>query len=139
LTLVELGTYLISQGIGTTLDVDVFLGKMPATPDVAVALFEYGSLPAQPNLSGGGASPGTLIRYEFPRIQILVRGVKDDYSGPWTVAKNARKAMLAIQNQTLSGTYYISALPENGPFFLRRDTNDRVEFAANYQVEKAES
>lgn len=136
MTLQELSTYLVAQGVGTAST--VFVGKLPPDPDVVVALFEYGALAPQANLSGP-ANPGTKVRYEFPRVQIVCRGAKDDYQGPWTTAKAARDAMVAIQNQTLSGTYWISAMPENGPFFLRRDQNDRVEFAANYQVEKVES
>ena len=135
MTLTELGTWLILQGVGTALGTDVFTGYLPASPDVVVCLFEYGSLPVEPALG----VDGTQIRYEYPRVQILTRGVKLDYAGPWAVNKSARKAMLKIQGSTLSGVYYIAAIPESGPMFLRRDDNDRVEIVSNYQVEKAES
>lgn len=135
MTLVELGTYLVSQGVGTALGTDVFLGRVPALPDVVVCLFEYASLPVEPRLG----VDGTQIRYEYPRVQILCRGAKDDYQGPWNVAKSARTAMMKIQASTLSGTYYIAAMPESGPMFLRRDLNDRIEIVTNYQIMKAES
>ena len=140
MTLVELGTYLIAQGIGTVMGTDVFAGKLPPTPDVVVCLFEYASLPAEPAVG----VDGTTVRYEYPRVQVVTRGVRDDYSGSNATAKKVRKALMKIQNQNLTApggisTYWIAAIPESGPFFLRRDNNDRVEFVVNCQAFKAVS
>jgi len=128
----ELGAYLIAQGVGTALGTDMFLGKLPPTPDAIVAIFEYASLADEPDLGVDGKN----IRYEYPRVQIVCRGVRDDYATPRTTAQNAKKALMKVQGSTLTGTYYLAVTPESGPFFLRRDLNDRLEFVTNFQVYK---
>lgn len=128
----ELATYLQSAGIGT-LGTDLFYGRVPASPDVCTVLMEYGGLPIEPDL-------GTpTIRLEFPRVQVLTRGLKDDYDTPRLKAQAVLVALTAIVNQSLSGVAYKVAAALQSPFFLRRDQNDRVEIACNYQVMKAPS
>ena len=100
--LAEIGAYLIANGVGTTLDTDVFLGKVPSDPDVIVAVQEYGGLADEPDLGTGN------IRLEMPRIQVLCRGVKDDYSGPRQVCQTAKIQLMKIRNQALSGVRYLN-------------------------------
>ena len=126
----EVAAYLIAQGIGTALDTDVFLGKIPADPDVVVVLSEYTGMADEPDLGTGN------IRLEFPRIQVLCRGAKDDYATPRQTAQTAKQKLMKVLNQTLSGVRYLAINVESGPFFLRRDQNDRIEIVANYQVTK---
>lgn len=134
MVLPELTTYLATQGIGTA-GTNLFYGILPDTPDALVTLFEYGGFPNEPDLGTGG----TTTRFEYPRIQMLCRGVKDDYDGPRLKAQQVVAALTAVVNTTLSGIYYISVIPLQAPFFLRRDENFRVEFACNFQVSKGNS
>ena len=127
----EVGAYLVSQGVGTAVDTDVFLGKVPASPDTVWALIHYGGLPDETE----NLTQGTTVRREFPRFQLVTRAGRDDYQTAYANARAAKTALTRVANQNLSGTRYLAILCENGPFFQRRDDNDRVEIVANFQVD----
>lgn len=134
--LAEVASYLVTQGVftgqGTTGGATpLFTGKLPAQPDVCGALMEYGGKSAEFDLGR------TAIRLEFPRFQLICRGVRDDYAGPRQLAQNAFIQLSNVINQTLSGVRYLTIDGMQSPFFLRRDTNDRVEIVCNYEVMKA--
>lgn len=132
MVLAELVTYLATQSIGTAAT-DLFYGLMPESPDACVVLYEYGGMPNEPDLG----TPNT--RLEFPRVQVVTRGVKNDYDGPRLKAQDVVTALTKIANQTLSGVSYKAVQAIQPPFFLRRDDNFRVEFACNFQVTKGYS
>jgi hypothetical protein len=127
----EIGTFLAAQSglgaLGTTL----FLGAMPASPDVCGALYEYGGLAP----SNGFGVVG--VQYEFPAVQVVFRGTKQDYATTRAKAETAYRALAGVQPDTLlSGTRYLQIRPQQAPFLMRRDDDDRVYFAANYVCEK---
>ena len=132
MVLPELTTYLAaySPSLGLTGGTNLFYGIMPPTPDLCVALFEYGSTP--PEITVGA----TVIGFEDPRIQVRVRGVKDDYDTPRLLLNKIVEALVKIQEQTLSGTQYHAVLPKQSPFMLLMDDNFRLTFACNFEVTK---
>lgn len=132
----ELGTYIVAQGISgvTSLGTDTFLSRIPPDPDVCLTLIHYGGLPDESTVGTAGA-----INIEYPRFQAVCRGVRDDYAGPMAMANSVKIAFQKVLNTTLSGVRYLAITLESGPMFLRRDTNDRVEVVANFQVLKAQS
>lgn len=124
----ELGAFLSTQGIGT-LGTDIFLGTLPAEPDNCVALRDYGGLAPEHDL-------GTdHLRYEFPRVQVLVRNT--DYVTGHMKAFDIVGDFEAIQDSTLSGVRYRCVDSLQSPFCLKQDENRRWVFACNYQVAKA--
>ncbi len=126
----ELGTYLQTAGIGT-LGTDLFLGLLPPTPDNCVVIAEYGGMAPEHN-------QGTLtLRYEFPRVQVLVRNTS--YATGMLKARDIMGDMAAAADSTMSGVVYHSVDALQSPFFLQRDDNNRWVFACNYQVFKAVS
>lgn len=128
----DLTTYLQSQGIGVA-EVDLFYGIMLETPDACVTLLEYGGLPNEPVLGG------LTTNLEYPSIQVLCRGVANDYDGPRLKAQQVVTAMALISNTLLTSAYYKAVMPKQAPFFLKRDENFRVIFACNYAVTKTYS
>jgi hypothetical protein len=135
MTEAEVVTYLASQGGGTA-GVDIWYGSMLETyPDVVTLVQVTGGLPDEPDM-GDEAASGSKTRLEFPRLQILYRGIRDDYTGPRTRAESGRVAMMKIVNTTLSGVRYLSAEPLGPPYKIRQDENFRYEFAIKVQVTK---
>ena len=130
MVLAELTTYLVTQGIGTA-GTNLFYGILPDSPDACVALFEYGGYPNDPVLGG------TTVRLEYPSIQVMCRGVRDDYTNPRQKAQDVVAAFTKIGTQILSGVEYKAVLG-NGPVtFLRRDENFRTIFVCSFDVVKA--
>ena len=130
----ELVAYLAAHGIGTAA-VDIFYGSMKDTfPDEVVLLQEYGGIQDEPNMSDPGGAPGYGVRLEYPRIQVLHRGKRDDYVTPRTKAEATRKVLMAVNDTSLSGVHYSYIEILQPPYRLRTDANFRIEIAYNIQV-----
>lgn len=125
----DLTAYLETQGIGVQA-VTLFYGLLPDSPDALTCVYVTGGKMNEPDLGTGNT------RLEFPSVQIITRGVKDDYDGPRGKATDVITAMTKIINQNLSGTRYLAALARHTPMFMRRDQNFRVYFTTNFDVSK---
>lgn len=129
-TLDEVGAYLEAEGVGTV-GTDIFLGQLAHTPDDQVAVYEFeGAVPTFVHDAGVPIS-------ERPRIQAIARN--ESYSVGRTKIEAVYTALNKVANQALSATTYHRIFPLQPPFFLKRDENDRVLFACNFQVLKAVS
>ena len=126
----ELAAYLatVSPSLGL-----IVKGSMPATSDVCLSLQEYGGAPP----TTGFGTPG--LQYEMPGVQILARGVAHDYQEPRARIERAYQALAKVQGTTLSGTKYLMVRPQQSPFLLERDGNERCVFAVNCLAEKEPS
>ena len=125
-TLIDVATYLDAQLSTLTVGSNLFVGRMPESPDTCVTLFEYGGASPTDTLGGG------LPVMENPRIQVMTRGAT--YAATETMARSVWTVLEAIQNSTLSGTRYQRMSAIQGPFPLERDTQDRIVFVQNYVV-----
>jgi hypothetical protein len=131
----EITEYLSFNGVGS-MGVDLFYGAMKESyPSSVIIVQIYGGIQDEPSL-GDSTSFGRAIRLEYPRIQILCRGVRDDTTGPYQRAVNARDALVRISNQVLKGVKYLAVEPLQPPFRLRSDENFREHYAFNCQVTK---
>ena len=131
-TAVEIAS-LVATAASLTAGTDLFANTMPATPDECVAVYEYAGLPSTYVFG----SP--LIDREFPRIQIVCRGEKQDISTPRETAETIYQAIGAVANQSVSGTRYHAITPLQPPFLMGHDANGRPLIAFNCQVDKEPS
>lgn len=127
----EIGTYLQEQGIGT-LASDLYLGRLPDSPDGVAGLFEQQGLPPRHH-NGGSQAPFM----ENPRLQILVRGT--DYETARTKAFDIYNKLNALTNTVMGGTCYTAIFAMHQPFPIGYDNNERVRFSCNFQVVKKPS
>lgn len=129
MTLNEIGAYLQANGVGTV-GTDIFLDRMPETPDTCIALFEYGGSPTHRTMN---ALPGTA-NAEVVRIQILCRAATHV-----TARSKARSifALLDHYDGTLSSVTYYYVMAISSPFYLKRDENERAYYACNFEITKA--
>jgi len=123
----EIVTYMAANAMGT-LEVNLFKGSMPDTPDVCTSVNDYGG--AAPNHAFG--VPGLFD--EMPGIQVLARALT-------RTAAAARidlvyKGLPKIQGITLSGTLYRIVNAVQTPFKREVDSKNRVIYAVNFLAEK---
>ncbi len=122
-----LGDYLQTNSIGT-LGTNLFLGKMPDSPDYCVCLYEYeGMAPMQ----SFGGNPYDV---DMPRIQIVVRGARDDYPTARDGAKSIKDILSDITDVTLSSTKVLRVASLGSTIPLGLDDKDRPRIAANFQA-----
>jgi hypothetical protein len=124
----------VATAIGGTVGTNVFKGSMPNDPDACVAVYEYGGRAAD-----HGFGVVTKVQHEHPAVQVLVRGIADDYSTPRTTAETIRNSLAQVQATTLSGVFYLLITPAQSPFLFKRDENERVYIACNYNCDKEPS
>jgi len=131
-----LGTYLAEQSASLpanqqlTLGRNLFLGRFPAeAPNPCVLLQQYEG--KSPTFTFGDA----LSVLESPRIQLLVRGDKEDYPGAYDLAYALRKILGGITKTTdLSGVSVLRVEPTGIPNPIGYDEVDRPRFTCNFQT-----
>ena len=125
-TVLDIATYIDAQLAALTIGTNLFIGRMPETPDQCVVVYEYGGTGPTNTLGTGGA----II--ESPRIQISTRAT--NYTAAETLARSVWGVLEGIANKTLSGTLYQRVTAIQSPFPLERDSVDRILFVQNFEV-----
>lgn len=122
-----LGDYLQTNSVGT-LGTNIFLGKMPATPDYCITLYEYEGMAPSETF---GNHPYDI---DIPRIQIVVRGARDDYPTARDGAKTVRDLLSNLTDITISSTKILRVASLGAFIPLGLDDKDRPRIAANFQA-----
>ena len=122
-----LGDYLQTNSIGT-LGTNIFLGKMPASPDYCITLYEYEGM--APSETFGNHA----YDIDMPRIQIVVRGARDDYPTARDGVKTIRDLIANITDVTISSTKILRVASLGATIPLGLDDKDRPRIAANFQA-----
>lgn len=131
----EIATKLAALGVGTV-GSTLYIGILPETPDACTSIFEYGGL-------GPDFKIGTTgIDFETPAVQVICRGVAWDYATPRANISTAYTGLAAVEAATLTSSsggtsaFYHWIHPQQSPFIMERDANNRVLFACNFLCEK---
>ena len=120
-----IGNYLVAQGQGT-LGTNLFLSRMPETPDACVCIYEgEGGLPE--------FTMGNTI-LDNPAIQIIVRGTREDYVTARDKAQTIRLLLAQLADQTLSGVTVLRVSPIGSVLPMGLDKNDRPMVSTNYRA-----
>ena len=131
-----LGTYLATALPPTTyntqgliLGANLFLGRIPAeAPDACVVIQQY---EGQPPTFTMGVSVSAL---EHPRVQILVRGLREDYPNTYAWSHLIRNTLagLRLPNSALANVIRIEPLGTPNP--MPYDPVERPSFTMNFQI-----
>lgn len=125
----DIATVIDSNSGTFTLGTNLFIGRLPDSPDLCCAVFQYGG--EEPlNMMGGDAMPPI----EQPRIQVLVRAT--GYSTAQSTITAIWGYLEAILNENLTGDRYLRVSAVQSPFPMERDAQDRIVFAQNFRVQK---
>lgn len=105
-----------------TAGVDLFLGIMPNTPDVCIALYEY-----------AGEQPLEVLRdnaatLERPSVQVMTRAGRNDYPVARQLIEDVRDSLTEIANETISGVTFLRVNQNSSINAVGTDDNDRPLF-----------
>jgi len=131
--LAEVGTYLDAATVSTadlTLGTNLFLGRMPDTPDTCVALYEEGGA-APVDVFGADTAPPV----EHPSLVVHTRAAA--YSTAQALSVDVMKLLAKVINEDLSSVRYYKVEPVQSPFAFERDQQDRMLFSNSFMVLKA--
>jgi len=124
-TVREIANYLTSAGFAP-----IYENAVPLTVDSVIVLTEYGGRNSWGELGSG-------MKWERPRLQILVRGAPFDEATPRANIEAISKKLSTIQNEDVDArTFYAMATPIQAPFKLAVDSLGRVSFVVNFEFEK---
>lgn len=123
----SVGNYLAANGHGT-LGTNLFLSRMPESPDVCVTVYENeGGIP---DFTMG--SSGAFM--DEPAIQIIVRGAPETYATVQQEADSIRRLLSQVANQTLSGQYVLRIYPSGSLLPMGLDEMDRPLISVNFRA-----
>lgn len=118
-----------------TIGVNLFKARLPAeaTDEVVLVQMYEGAAP----VFSMGAEP---IAIDNPKLQLLVRGNREDYPGTNDLAMTVRHILsTVVGNTTMSGLLVLRIQPLGMPNYIGVDDTDRPKFTINFQVAMAGS
>ena len=121
------GSILQTAGVGTA-GTNLFLSRMPETPDACVTAYETGNGYA---MYTHGTSGSAL---QVTNIQIVARGTREDYQGPRAKITAVTSAFEAVSEATWSGIRILRMEQIARPAPLGYDDNDRPRITMTYVV-----
>ena len=101
----------------------VFVGKVPETPDTAIAL-----------MLTGGQSPNPRWLLDFPSVQALVRGDKNGYQAAYTKTVQVKDALLGFEAADVNGDRMVAINMQGDIVSLGFDEDNRVMFSINFAL-----
>lgn len=122
----DLADFLAADGLGLTVTTNLFVGEMPDTPAICVAMLEY---PGRPTLHKAGTEVANLI---FPSVQAKIRHTS--YATGFALAEGIHRSLSKIANETVGSGYYLAVEPNQYPGLLEQDDNRNWIFVVNFDV-----
>lgn len=115
-----------SNGLGTQ-GSSLFIGQLPDVNVLTTLLTEYQGDVIE-TLSSAS------IALNRPSLQVMVKGVADDYQNPRTRIVAIQNLLQQITNQTLGGIYFVRVRPTSSILSLGQDDRLRWSFSCNFEV-----
>jgi len=119
------GTYIDTNSATLTIGTNLFLAKMPDTPDLCVAVYEYQGF--APMATFGAAA----FEVDKPSIQVVVRATRDDYPTARNLAQDLRILLAALTDTTINGLRVVRLASNGSVLSLGTDDLDRPRIAFN--------
>lgn len=130
----ELGTLLAGAGLGLTLGTNLFYGPLPEDPDAQVCVALVASpVAVRPSERRFGAA---ALAYEWPRTQVLTRGLAHDGASALTMARAVYAFLGTVEAQDVGGVLIHEVRCLQPPGYLKRDANGRDVYVFNVETEK---
>jgi hypothetical protein len=123
----DIATVLVSAGVGV-IYTSIFASTKATIPTGDGPYLSIIETPGMEPDYMHSSVPNTLD-YKRPAAQILVRA--RNYSAAQTMARAAFNALAAVRMQTIGTTYHLYIRPQQEPFDLGVDDNDRARVAFN--------
>ena len=128
----DVGTYMAANVTDTTLTLgtNLFLGRLPESPDTCVAIYETaGTSPT--DVFGANTAP------PIENAGVMCHTRATSYSSCQSLAVDVMKTLSKVINETLTSTVYYKIEATQSPFALDRDEQERMVFSCNFTAVKA--
>ena len=119
------GTYIDSNSGDLTIGTNLFLSKMPNSPDYCVTVYEYSGIAP---IETFGA---TAFEIDRPSLQIVVRATRDDYVTARDKAQTLQTLICALTNVSVSGVTVLRVKSAGSVLPLGVDDLDRPRVSFN--------
>lgn len=116
------------SSLGLTLGTDLFMYRMPATPDDLVVVRD------NPGRAPMLQYSQSRSNYYYSSVTVWVRNT--DYGSGYAVAQSILEYLHATGNVTINSTNYQLIRAEGDVQLLHFDENDRAVFITNYEVQR---
>lgn len=122
----EVGAYIIANTTAFS-STNVYYHAYPANaPNALAVLRESGGAPPTYDFNG--------VTFERPSFQVVCRSTS--YVTARNNANTIYSLLSAVENSTLSGTYYNRITPNQSPFDVGEEADARALVSCNYLAEK---
>lgn len=118
-----------STGMGLVIGADLFVNKMPSSPDKLIAI----------NDSGGYNPLLTLNILEvcyYPTVQIMVRGNKQNYLETYSLCDQVKSFLHGKSQIWIGTTRYVLITSESDIISLGYDDNNRPLLSCNFLIDR---
>ncbi len=105
-----------------TAGTNLYIGLLPNSPDVCVALYEYAGEQPLEVLRSNGAT------LERPSVQVIARASRNDYPTARQLIRQVRDTLTAITDETISGVRFLRVNQNSSINAVGTDENDRPLF-----------
>ena len=119
------GTYIDTNSGDLTIGTNLFLSKMPNTPDYCVAVYEYTGI--APIETFGAAA----FEIDRPSVQVVVRATRDDYVTARDKAIALRNLICGLTNVSVGGVTVLRVKSAGSVLPLGVDELDRPRVSFN--------
>lgn len=120
-----LGTHIDTNRNDLTLGTNLFLSKMPESPDVAVCIYETAGF--SPMMTFGS----TAIQFDKPSVQIAVRAGRDDYATARNLAVALRTLVCGMTDITVGQVRVLRVEASGSVYSLSADDLERPRVVFN--------
>ena len=128
----DVGTFMAANVTAATLTLgtNLFLGRLPESPDTCVAIYETAGT-APDDVFGADSAP------PIENAGLMCHTRATSYSTCQSLAVDIMKTLSKVINETLTSTAYYKIEATQSPFALMRDEQERMLFSCNFMVAKA--
>ena len=122
---VDIATILQTAGVGT-IGTDLFVSGQPADPNACVTVIDTGGFPPESN-----------YRYDYPTVQVLIRGVKNTYITTYAVAESVKTTLNGYANTEVDSEVTMVGVWAMGDIMaLGTDERERPLFSVNFRMQR---
>ena len=115
-----------NAALGLTFAVDLFVSEMPELPDECVCIYDT-----------GGFDPASIDeRYEYPTVEVMVRGNKMGYVAGWDLAQDIKDVLHKLHDETWNSTKYIGIWCVGDVNYIGYDQSQRPLFSINFRIHR---
>lgn len=112
--------------LGLEFATNLFVGEMPESPNECVCIYDT-----------GGFDPASIDeRYEYPTIEIMIRGERMGYAAAWSLAQDIKDVLHKLHNETWDSTRYIGIWGVGDINCIGYDQSQRPLFSINFRIHR---